>query len=132
MPGLPERVVAKQLYPNEPRGVCPVKPLMLLALVSLVPAAASSADVEPAQPDRPGHRQQRHPSGPLRNPANDAALMKETLKKVGFDVIAKYDADQVTMKRAIQDFGARLDTAGSKAVGLFYYAGHGVQLGGRQ
>jgi formylglycine-generating enzyme required for sulfatase activity len=72
-----------------------------------------------------------YPNGPLRNPANDAELMSETLRKVGFEVIARRDADQVTMKRAIQDFGARLEAAGPKAVGLFYYAGHGVQLDGR-
>ncbi|MBV8910269.1 MAG: caspase family protein, partial [Gammaproteobacteria bacterium] len=70
-------------------------------------------------------------SGPLRNPANDAGLMGETLKRVGFEVIERRDADQITMKRAIQDFGSRLEAAGPKAVGLFYYAGHGVQLEGR-
>jgi hypothetical protein len=34
------------------------------------------------------------------------------------------------MKRAIQEFGPRLEKAGPGAVGLFYYAGHGVQLSG--
>ena len=72
-----------------------------------------------------------YPSGPLRNPANDARLMSETLRRVGFDVIEKINADQRDMKVAILDFGRRLDAAGSKAVGLFYYAGHGVQLEGR-
>jgi uncharacterized caspase-like protein len=72
-----------------------------------------------------------YPSGPLRNPANDAELMADTLRKVGFDVIERRNADQLTMKRAIQEFGKRLEDAGPKAVGLFYYAGHGVQLSGR-
>ncbi len=70
-------------------------------------------------------------SGPLRNPTNDAQLMAETLAAVGFEVISRRDADQATMKRAIQEFGARLEAAGPQAVGLFYYAGHGVQLAGR-
>jgi formylglycine-generating enzyme required for sulfatase activity len=70
-------------------------------------------------------------SGPLPNPANDAALMKETLRKIGFEVIERQDADQVKMKRAIQEFGSRLEKGGPEAVGLFYYAGHGVQLNGR-
>ena len=70
-------------------------------------------------------------SGPLPNPANDAKMIGETLGNLGFEVIARRNADQNTMKRAIQEFGARLEKAGPAAVGLFYYAGHGVQLNGR-
>lgn len=70
-------------------------------------------------------------SGPLPNPASDARLVRHTLEQLGFQVIERTNADQATMKRAIQDFGASLDKAGSDAVGLFYYAGHGVQLNGR-
>lgn len=70
-------------------------------------------------------------SGPLPNPANDAKMIAETLNNLGFEVIARRNADQNTMKRAIQEFGARLEKAGPSAVGLFYYAGHGVQLNGR-
>src|SRR5450631_2549940 len=70
-------------------------------------------------------------SGPLPNPANDAKLIGDALANLGFDVIARRNADQTTMKRAIQEFGARLEKAGPDSVGLFYYAGHGVQLNGR-
>ena len=70
-------------------------------------------------------------SGPLPNPANDAKMISETLGNLGFEVISRRNADQNTMKRAIQEFGARLEKAGPAAVGLFYYAGHGVQLNGR-
>jgi uncharacterized caspase-like protein len=70
-------------------------------------------------------------SGPLPNPANDAKLIGDALTGLGFDVIARRNADQITMKRAIQEFGSRLEKAGPAAVGLFYYAGHGVQLSGR-
>src|ERR1700691_920575 len=70
-------------------------------------------------------------SGPLPNPAHDAKLVGDALTALGFDVIARRNADQITMKRAIQEFGSRLEKAGPKAVGLFYYAGHGVQLSGR-
>jgi formylglycine-generating enzyme required for sulfatase activity len=70
-------------------------------------------------------------SGPLPNPANDAKMISETLNNLGFEVIARRNADQNTMKRAIQEFGSRLEKAGPSAVGLFYYAGHGVQLNGR-
>jgi uncharacterized caspase-like protein/surface antigen len=68
--------------------------------------------------------------GPLSNPVNDMALMARTLRDLDFEVIERADADQVAMKRAIQDFGQRLEGAGRDAVGLFYFAGHGVQING--
>ena len=67
---------------------------------------------------------------PLANPANDARLMAETLRGLGFDVIERTDADQKQMKLAIFELGDRLEAAGRDAVGLFYYAGHGVQVDG--
>jgi formylglycine-generating enzyme required for sulfatase activity len=113
-------------YTQTARAACPVSRLSLLALLLLVPLLAAA---EPRVALVIGNS--AYASGPLRNPANDADLMGETLKKVGFEVIERRNADQITMKRAIQDFGARLEAAGPKAVGLFYYAGHGVQLEGR-
>ncbi len=63
---------------------------------------------------------------PLANPPNDARRMAETLRDLGFDVIERIDADQKAMKLAIFELGDRLEEAGKDAVGLFYYAGHGV------
>jgi len=68
--------------------------------------------------------------GRLKNPANDAALIAESLREVGFDVFEHLDGDQRDMKRAIVSFGRALGEAGEDAVGLVYYAGHGVQYGG--
>ena len=66
---------------------------------------------------------------PLKNPANDARLMASTLEQLGFDVTVLTDLDQSEMKRAIRDFGVRLQLAGG--VGLFYFAGHGMQVNGK-
>lgn len=68
--------------------------------------------------------------GKLANPKNDATLMASTLRSVGFDVLTKIDGDRRTMARAIQEFGRKLTAAGKETVGLFYYAGHGVQANG--
>ena len=68
--------------------------------------------------------------GALRNPVNDAMLMASTLRRLKFDVIETIDSSQVGMKRAISTFGKRLNKAGKDGVGLFYYAGHGVQVNG--
>jgi uncharacterized caspase-like protein len=63
----------------------------------------------------------------LTNPANDARLMAAALEKLDFDVQTVIDPDYDTMKQALRDFGRRLDGA---RVALFYYAGHGLQVGG--
>jgi uncharacterized caspase-like protein/lipoprotein NlpI len=68
--------------------------------------------------------------GHLPNPANDARLMAKTLRGIGFTVVEAEDADQNQMKRAIQDFSAQLATSGDGATGLFFYAGHGLQVAG--
>ncbi|HVZ00984.1 MAG TPA: caspase family protein [Dongiaceae bacterium] len=68
--------------------------------------------------------------GNLANPANDAKLMAKTLRGIGFDVVEVENADQNAMKRAIVDFGDKLSNAGTDATGLFYYAGHGLQVQG--
>jgi formylglycine-generating enzyme required for sulfatase activity len=103
------------------------KRLALFALLALTPAAASAAETRIALVI--GNSE--YSSGPLPNPANDAKMIGDTLSSLGFEVIARRNADQNTMKRAIQEFGARLEKGGPAAVGLFYYAGHGVQLNGR-
>jgi len=66
----------------------------------------------------------------LPNPKNDAKLIEKALKGAGFDVQTVIDADQKQMKRALSDFGAKLAGLGKDTVGLFYYAGHGVQVNG--
>ena len=65
---------------------------------------------------------------PLLNPSNDARDMAGALEKADFEVILETDADHRTMERAIRLFGRQLRSGG---VGLFYYAGHGLQISGR-
>jgi len=66
----------------------------------------------------------------LPNPANDSKLMAKTLRKLDFEVVATSDADFLGMRRAIKEFGRKLRASGKDTVGLFYYAGHGVQVQG--
>lgn len=67
---------------------------------------------------------------PLSNPVNDARLIAKSLEAVGFEVLRLDNGSQKDMKRAIADFGAALERAGPDATGLFYYAGHGLQVDG--
>jgi hypothetical protein len=66
----------------------------------------------------------------LKNPASDAKLIAQTLRGLNFDVVEQIEADERTMKRAIQDFGRRIEKAGQDTVSLFYFAGHGLQVNG--
>jgi uncharacterized caspase-like protein len=63
---------------------------------------------------------------PLKNPANDARAIAEALKASGFEVTLKMDAGKMDMAAAVQTYVQTL--AARKCVGLFYYAGHGIQL----
>lgn len=65
---------------------------------------------------------------PLKNPANDAKAMAAKLRQIGFQVIERQNATKTQMERAVADFGEALSAG---AVGLFYYAGHGLQVSGR-
>lgn len=70
----------------------------------------------------------RYASSPLGNPVNDATDMAQTLKRLGFDVTLKKNASRRPMEEAIREFGSRLKKR--KGVGLFFYAGHGLQING--
>jgi len=64
---------------------------------------------------------------PLKNSINDAEAMANALKDVGFDVILLENADLKQIENAIDTFHHQLKAGG---VGLFYYAGHGIQVDG--
>jgi hypothetical protein len=64
---------------------------------------------------------------PLSNPLNDASSVYFMLNQLGFDLLKYEDLTQTDMKKAIDDFGEKLK---KYDVGLFYYAGHGVQVDG--
>jgi uncharacterized caspase-like protein len=92
-------------------------------------------------PSRPGESSERGPRvalvignaaysnvPSLANPVNDAREMSSALRELGFKVIEGYNLNSSTMRSKIAEFGAALPGAG---VSLFYYAGHGMQVSGR-
>ena len=64
---------------------------------------------------------------PLANPVNDAADIANALQDAGFKVILRRNANTRDMRQAIREFGTELRRA---QVGLFYFAGHGIQVKG--
>ncbi|MBU0752633.1 MAG: caspase family protein [Gammaproteobacteria bacterium] len=71
----------------------------------------------------------RYAAAPLDNPANDANAIAAVLKQTGFAVSLQLDARKAAMEEAIRSFAGGL--ARQPAVGLFYFAGHGLQLNWR-
>jgi hypothetical protein len=67
--------------------------------------------------------------GPLKNPANDAKAIGDALRTSGFEVNVGLDLSRQQMLEAIRAYGESLNRA--KAIGIFYFAGHGVQLAWR-
>jgi uncharacterized caspase-like protein len=65
--------------------------------------------------------------GVLKNPINDARAMSATLRELGFEVRVLENADRMAMQRAVVEFGRKLN---ENTVGLFYFAGHGMQVRG--
>jgi uncharacterized caspase-like protein len=67
-------------------------------------------------------------TAPLKNPSNDASDMAAELRELGFDVIDGTDLTKDEMEQRVRTFADKLVGAD---VGLFFYAGHGLQVDGR-
>jgi WD40 repeat protein len=66
-------------------------------------------------------------TGRLPNAGNDAHAMSEMLRRLGWQVVELENVGRDEMRKAAEDFSNRL--AAGNGVGLFYYAGHGIQSG---
>jgi uncharacterized caspase-like protein len=117
-----------------------VKPLRFLPLVCAtlaLPLAAEDRVLRLTQPAKVAAAEQRvalvigngqYKDSPLLNPVNDARAIGEALARAGFRVVQKENVGRAEMQLALRDFGDALKGGG---VGLFYFAGHGVQVKGR-
>jgi hypothetical protein len=66
-------------------------------------------------------------TAPLTNPRNDAEDVSVALTRLGFEVIKGIDLKKSAMERTIRNFANALIGAD---MGLFFYAGHGLQVAG--
>ncbi|MEM9186735.1 MAG: caspase family protein, partial [Planctomycetota bacterium] len=65
---------------------------------------------------------------PLKNPINDARVMKEKLEALDFDVTMKLDLDRKQMRAAMRQFNRRLPT---DSIACVFFAGHGMRVDNR-
>jgi len=116
--------------------------LLLLAVVVSVDASKKSGrqeplgvNVVPAVPVSPTAERRTalvignssYAEGPLANPVNDATDMANALQQMGFAVTPLLNAGLRRMRDAIETFRKQLRPG---VVGLFYFAGHGLQVNG--
>ena len=100
-----------------------------IGLLLAVDAAAQSAPASPKEPRTAlviGNAD--YDVAPLRNPLNDAEDMAKALDGLGFRVKTLQNATHRQMVESIKAFGEDIKKGG---IGLFYFAGHGVQSKGR-
>ena len=64
----------------------------------------------------------------LKNPANDAEDISKALRGFGFEVIEKKNQTKESMDQAIVEFSRKI---GDSEAALFYFAGHGMQVDGK-
>jgi hypothetical protein len=93
----------------------------LLALVIAAPAGAATGERIALVIGNGGYRH----VPPLVNPANDAADLGETLRRIGFEVTRIDDGDYEGLRRALHGFRNRAEGA---EVALIYFAGHGIEI----
>jgi PQQ-dependent catabolism-associated CXXCW motif protein len=68
-------------------------------------------------------------NAPLLNPVNDARLVAKTLQGLNFEVVLLENLNLRDFKAAVRRFVTRMESEDGTA--LLYYAGHGVQIEGR-
>jgi len=69
----------------------------------------------------------KYKNSPLKNPENDAKSIAIKLREFDFEVIEIVNQNRIEIYKAIKRFGEKLKQSD---VGLFYYAGHGMQVNG--
>jgi Caspase domain len=114
--------------------ICALKGWMLRAALGAVLVLGFVSAALAAEPARRvalviGNSEYAAHSMKLANPANDAAAMNRALQDAGFETVVKLNVKRVDFYRAVTEFAAKL-IRDPRTVGLFYYAGHGVQADG--
>ena len=103
--------------------------VLALALSNSINAGAQAVSATPRIALVFGNAAYTAPDRALKNPVSDARLMARTLRELKFDVRLREDMDRRSMLAALQEFEETLRK--TKGIGLLYFAGHGVQVNGR-
>ena len=103
---------------------------LLLATLGLLVAATASAQQRGLNERRVALviGNASYKVSPLKNPVNDARDVANALRRLDFEVIERQNLGREGFSAVVREFGDKLRGA---TVGLFYFAGHGMQVKGR-
>src|SRR5262249_8368522 len=104
---------------------CLVVGLLLILMSASLPALAAEQRIALLI----GNEAYAAEIGRLANPHNDVALLEQTLKGLGFEVVTVRDAGLGALNRAVNGYARHIQAAGPGAIGFFYYSGHGASDG---
>ncbi|ETR68737.1 MAG: hypothetical protein OMM_10218 [Candidatus Magnetoglobus multicellularis str. Araruama] len=102
-----------------------MKQFLLITIILLIPGSLMASVSEKRVALIIGNA--AYKSMPLQNTLNDARAMENALRECDFQIIRELDAGRSSMRQAIRTFGDKIKGGG---VGLFYYAGHALQVKG--
>jgi len=102
-------------------------PRVITTIIALLSATFATAETRVAL--IVGNANYANPDLKLVNPANDAEAMQRALQSAGFLTIVRLNASRVELYRAVEEFSTKI-SRDPHSIGLFYYAGHGVQVDG--
>ena len=97
------------------------------ALLAFLSVAVPAAHADKRAALVIGNSAYRHTAA-LPNPRNDAGDVAAALRSLGFEVVEGFDLDKAGFDRAVKEFARVLEGA---QVGVFFYAGHGLQVAGQ-
>ena len=67
---------------------------------------------------------------PIENALNDAGLVAEALRSIGFDIVEGADLGQQDFLRSFGEFLGKVEAAGPEAIAFVYFSGYGVAFEG--
>ncbi|MDB9432948.1 GUN4 domain-containing protein [Microcystis aeruginosa] len=118
-------------------GKLAISVIILMMVSSCSTEPKNRSQITPVPQNSPNLQQQQrialvignenYQVGKLDTPLNDATDMANALKELGFEVILLKDSSKRQMDDALDQFFTRINQG---YVGLFYYAGHGMEVEG--
>ena len=113
--------------PGQVRAVYSVIVVALMLFIATMAIAPASANAKGRVALVIGNGSYTN-AAPLINPASDASLITASLKTLGFTVVSLIDGDHSSMLKMLAKFGRLAENAD---IALFFYAGHGLQVAGK-